>query len=109
MGDHLALIRRDAPEAASRFRRWHGISGKTYLVSVYPIDDCPDYVDAVIMAVDGASGVNVWIGEVGSSGVELGTILAAATCAGATEAHVHLLAGDRSARLAAVRDLGGPH
>ena len=46
----------DAPQAVSRFRRWQGISGKTYLVSVYPIDDCPDYVDAVVMAVDAVSG-----------------------------------------------------
>jgi hypothetical protein len=105
----LALLERDAPAAASRFRRWHGLSGKTYLVSVYPIEDCPDYVDAVVMAIDGMTGTNVWIGEAGGGGADFNAVLQVAALAGATEAHVHLLAGDKQAREAAIRDLDGRH
>jgi len=109
MRDFLPMFGNDAPQAVSRFRRWQGISGKTYLVSVYPIDDCPDYVDAVVMAIDGTSGASVWVGEAGSGGHGLRTMLQAAALAGATEAHVHLLAGDRPARRAAIKDLDGRH
>jgi len=105
----LAALGRDAPQTASRFRRWLGASGKSYLVSVYPIDDCPDYVDAVLIAVDGATGACAWIGEAGEGGAPLASILAAAAKAGATEVHVHLLAGDGAGRLAAIGDLDRRH
>jgi len=105
----LALLERDAPAAASRFRRWHGVSGKTYLVSVYAIDEWPGYTDAVVMAVDGATGANVWVGEAGRDSADINAVLKAAAKAGATEAHVHLLAGDTQARQAAIRDLDGRH
>jgi hypothetical protein len=104
----MALVR-DAPDTASRFRRWLGTSGRSYLVSVYPIEECPDYVDAVLIAVDGASGACVWIGEAGKGGACLAATLAAAARAGASEVHVHLLAGDDAGRLAAIRDLDGRH
>ncbi len=104
----LAALGRDAPAAASRFRRWVGISGRSYLVSVYPIAQCPDYVDAVLIAVD-AGGACVWIGEAGQGGADLLAMLAAAERAGASEVHVHLLAGDPAARAAAIRDLDGRH
>jgi len=105
----LAALGRDAPQAASRFRRWLGASGRSYLVSVYPIGECPDYVDAVLIAVEGATGACVWIGEAGDGGAELAATLAAAAGAGATEAHVHLLAGDEAGRRAAIRDLDRRH
>lgn len=104
----LAALGRDAPAAASRFRRWVGISGRSYLVSVYAIEQCPDYVDAVLIAVDG-NGDCVWIGEAGQGGDDLAATLAAAAGAGAREVHVHLLAGDPAARAAAIRDLDGRH
>ncbi|MDQ0396262.1 hypothetical protein [Labrys monachus] len=105
----LPALGREAPDAASRFRRWRGASGKSYLVSVYPIGECPDYVDAVLIAVDAASGARVWIGEAGTGGAGLAATLSAAARAGASEVHVHLLAGDEAGRLAAILDLGGRH
>jgi hypothetical protein len=105
----LLALGRDAPDAASRFRRWVGTSGKSYLVSVYPIGECPDYTDAVLIALDGVSGACVWIGEAGQGGDDLSATLAIAAQAGATQVHVHLLAGDRTARRAAIRDLDGRH
>ena len=105
----LMALGRDAPDTASRFRRWIGASGKSYLVSVYPISECPDYTDAVLIALDSANGACVWIGEAGQGGADLSATLALATEAGASEVHVHLLAGNREARLAAIRDLDGRH
>jgi hypothetical protein len=105
----LIALGRDAPDAASRFRRWRGASGRSYLVSVYPIGECPDYIDAVLMAVDGKTSACVWIGEAGEGGTQLAAILAIAAQAGASEVHVHLLAGDPAARSRAVRDLDGRH
>ncbi|WP_413990276.1 hypothetical protein ACMDCR_30880 [Labrys okinawensis] len=105
----LAALGREAPHAASRFRRWVGASGRSYLVSVYPIGQCPDYVDAVVIAVEGSSGACVWIGESGQGGETLAAILRAAAEAGASEVHVHLLAGAAVERVAAVKDLDGRH
>ncbi|CAM5775875.1 hypothetical protein LMIY3S_05244 [Labrys miyagiensis] len=105
----LAALGREAPHAASRFRRWVGASGRSYLVSVYPIDQCPDYVDAVVIAVEGRSGACVWIGEAGRGGEDLAAILRAAAAAGASEVHVHLLAGGIEERATAIKDLDGRH
>lgn len=105
----LAALGREAPAAASRFRRWIGASGKPYLVSVYPIAQCPDYVDAVLIAIDSASGACVWIGEAGQGGDDLAATLRAAAQAGASEVHVHLLAGGPTERAFAIRDLDGRH
>lgn len=105
----LVALGREAPQAASRFRRWVGISGRSYLVSVYPIAQCPDYVDAVVIAVAGADGACVWIGESGQGGEALAATLRIAAEAGASEVHVHLLAGGSHERAAAIRDLDGRH
>jgi len=102
----LAALTQDAPEAAARFRRWRGRSGRAYLVSVYPIDACPDYIDAVLLAVDSASRTCVWVGEAATG---LAPLLGALARAGADELHVHLLAGDAAARAAAIRDLDARH
>jgi hypothetical protein len=105
----LPALCRDAPSMAGRFRRWSGASGRSYLVSVFPIDDCPDYVDAVIVAVDRDSARRVWVGDSGDAGPALRRVLAAAQRQGADEVHLHLLAQDAAARAAAVRDLAeGP-
>jgi hypothetical protein len=105
----LAALGREAPAMASRFRRWRGASGKSYLVSVYAIDKCPDYVDAVLVAVDGASGAIVWIGETSGGGENLAAILAGAAKAGANQAHVHLLAGGARERAGVIKDIDGRH
>ena len=105
----LAALGREAPHAAAAFRRWVGASGRSYLVSVYPISQCPDYVDAVAIAVEGRSGACVWIGETGEGGETLASTLRAVAEAGANEVHVHLLAGGAAERMAAIRDLDGRH
>jgi hypothetical protein len=105
----LAALGREAPQAASRFRRWVGASGKSYLVSVYPIEACPDYVDAVLIAIEGKSGACVWIGESGQGGEDLVALLHAVAEAGASEVHVHLLAGGAAERATAIRDLDDRH
>lgn len=101
----LPALCREAPSVARRFRRWSGASGRSYLVSVFPIDECPDYVDALIIAVDSAHARRVWVGDSGEAGPALRQILAAARRQGADEVHVHLLAADAPARAAAVDDL----
>ena len=66
--------------------------------------------DAVLIALDSASGACVWIGEAGKGvAQDLSAMLALAAEASASEVHVHLLAGNREARLAAIRDLDGRH
>ncbi len=105
----LAALGQEAPDTASRFRRWRGASGGAYLVSVYPITECPDYVEAVLIAVEGSTGACVWIGEAGPGGEDLAETLRVAAEAGATEVHVHLLAGDAADRAAAIRDIDGRH
>ncbi len=107
--DRSPTLLESAPGLPSSFRRWLGKSGRRYTVSTYPIADCPDYVDAVAIAVEAASGLCVWIGETGDGGPHLRHCLAAAAWAGADEVHVHLLADSPKARRAAVRDLDGRH
>lgn len=94
------------PFTGTRFRRWRGASGASYLVSVYPIAQCPDYVDAVALAVDGRSGACLWVGDTTSAGASLARSLAAARRLGADEVHLHLLASTLEARETAIRDLG---
>lgn len=101
----LPHLGRDAPVAASRFRRRIGASGRAYLVSVYPIEACPDYVDAVVVAVDGRARRTVWLGDSADGGDDLAQALYQARMAGATEVHVHLLAESPAARGAVLRDL----
>jgi hypothetical protein len=115
--DRQALLDAEAftaPRARifANFRRVMGASGRSYLVSVYPIDACPDYVDAVVIATRSAgepSPIVVWIGDAGAGGAALRANLEAARSAGACDVLVHLLAGDAAARLAAIRDLDQRH
>lgn len=96
----------------SGFRRVRGTSGRSYLVSVYAIDACPDYVDAVVLAVSRQADVDptvVWIGDVGAGGAGFQAVLSAAAHAGANEVYVHLLASDAAARLRVIRDLDARH
>ena len=93
------------PFSGSRFLRWRGISGRDYVVSVYPIGKCPDYTDAVVIAVDSRSGSRVWVGESGAGGRALAEKLASAKRRGADEVHLHLLAATPQERQAAIGDL----
>jgi hypothetical protein len=102
----LRALGRDLPGIGSRFRRWRGACGRDYLVSVYELRQCPDYVDAVLIAVD-RDGQCLAIGEVGADRRQLFAFLATARAAGATHVHVHLLADGPAGRAAVIDDLEG--
>ena len=89
----------------SRFLRWRGVSGRDYVVSIYPIGRCPDYTDAVVVAVDSRSGSRVWVGDSGTGGRNLAERLAEAKRRGADEVHLHLLAATPQDRQEAIKDL----
>jgi hypothetical protein len=95
---------------AGRFRHWRGLSGRRYIFSVYDQAACPAYDDVVlIVAVVDANEARriVFIADTGVL-PEL-TIAsarkAAAAVEGDVEFHVHLLAGSRWERAAAIEDL----
>jgi len=91
---------------AADFRYWSGSSGKRYLTRGFPIDMAADFAGApVILAAVDEDGRReaVWIGI--SVGRRFEAALAAARAAGATEAHVHLLACGAVERAAVLRDL----
>ncbi len=93
--------------SGSRFLRWRGVSGRDYVVSVYPIGKCPDYTGAVVIAVDSRSGRRVWVGDSGGGGRALAEKLSAAKRQGADEAHLHLLAATAAGREEVIADLRG--
>ena len=39
-----------------KFRHWRGLSGRTYVFSVYAPKECPAYADAVVIVADRWSG-----------------------------------------------------
>jgi hypothetical protein len=91
---------------AADFRYWKGASGKTYLTRGFPIDMAAEFPGApVILAAVDSEGRReaVWIGI--AVGKRYEAALAAARSAGATEAHVHLLAEGALARVRVLRDL----
>ncbi len=99
---------------ARRFLHWRGASGRRHLFSVFPlgdgVDDSPRFEDAVVLAVArGPAGERrvVLVDETGPLPdlFFAGGRFRAAVARGANEIHVHLLAGDRAARVALVRDL----
>lgn len=96
----------DGMPFAGDFRYWAGSSGKRYLTRGFPIEMAADFAGApVILAAVGDDGRReaVWIGISVGRRFEAG--LAAAQAAGATEAHVHLLACGAEDRAAVLRDL----
>ncbi len=93
---------------AADFRYWTGESGKRYLTRGFPIDMAAEFPGApIILAAVDEDGHReaVWIGLAVGRRFEAG--LAAAQAAGATEAHVHLLAVGAEARTDVLRDLRG--
>jgi hypothetical protein len=106
----LACLRGDAMTA--RFHRWHGRSGARYVATVYPIDHrdpmagLPDLGPAVLIAVARHGAVRDMVGLVAIERDSDWAKAVARLHPGADEWHVHLLARDRSARAAALADLG---
>ncbi len=77
---------------ADQFRYWTGASGRRYLHKLFPIELAPDFrhCSLVLASVrpDGSREA-VWVGTTGGA---TAAAISAARMAGATEAHVHLLA-----------------
>lgn len=96
--------------AGGAFRYWRGQSGRRYLHSVHSLADWPGYCDAnVIFARPRADGGReaLWIGRISAAGSEMhrGGLIDRMADAGASEIHVHLLAGSEAERRAIERDL----
>ena len=92
------------------FRYWRGQSGRRYLHTVYALEDWPGYHEANVIFVRPAGSntrLPLWIGRVTGAGAELlsGGLFERMAAAGASEVHVHLLAGSEAARRAVERDL----
>jgi len=91
---------------ATDFRHWFGASGRKYLTRGFPLDMAADFPGApVVLAAVDADGRReaVWIGL--TVGRRFEEALAAARAAGATEAHVHLVATGAVERVKVLRDL----
>jgi hypothetical protein len=95
---------------AGRFRHWRGLSGRRYIFSVYDQPSCPAYDDAILIVAAVEANETRRIVFISDTGAlpEL-TIArarkAAAAVGGPVEFHVHLLAGLRAERRAAMEDL----
>ncbi|RBP16385.1 hypothetical protein DFR50_10526 [Roseiarcus fermentans] len=95
---------------ARRFRSWRGVSGKSYVFTVYPASDCPAYCDAVLLAAafdgDGARRVLAVL----DTGAFPEPALARAErelgrSAEQLEFHVHLLSSSAADRRETIADL----
>ena len=97
---------------ARRFCSWTGRSGERYVCSVFALDRCPSFADAIVLAVrclaDGRREV-VAATETGEAPDLLldDTANRFFNSLGASEWHVHLLCESASARRAAIADLLG--
>jgi len=95
---------------AGRFRHWRGRSGQRYIFSVYDQASCPAYGEVVLaVAVVEANETRRIVFIVDTGVLPELTIArakqAASAIEGAVEFHVHLLAGSRAERAAAIEDL----
>jgi hypothetical protein len=91
---------------AADFRYWIGASGRKYLTRGFPLDMAADFPGApVVLAAVGPDGQReaVWIGI--AVGARFEAALETARAAGATEAHIHLLATGALERVKVLRDL----
>lgn len=108
---------RDEPVAALHglpqgggFRYWRGRSGRRYLHTVHMLADWPGYAEANVIftrRLGDESREVVWVGQVGPDDSRPGDdgLFARMAKQGASEVHVHLLAGSARARRAVERDL----
>jgi hypothetical protein len=92
-----------------RFWYWRGASGRRFIHSVYPVDECPPLPGAIYVAVrrTGTLRTAIAVGRFPvfwnmSAGNQLARTM---TGLGADEIHVHLLAGDEDCARAIQRDL----
>jgi hypothetical protein len=98
---------------ASRFVSWRGLSGKSYVFSVYASSDCPAFCDAVLLAVARDSSGRRRVLAALDTGAFPEPTLARAECelrprAERLEFHVHLLAHPLAERRAILADLAAP-
>jgi hypothetical protein len=95
---------------ASRFISWHGLSGKSYVFSVYVPSDCPPFCDALLLAVarDGCGRPRI-LAALDTGAFPEPTLARAErelrSRAGTLEFHVHLLARLLAERRAILADL----
>lgn len=104
MRDELPLALTGTP-FAGQFRYWTGASGQRYLHRIFPLDRAPDFRDcAIVLASVAPDGTReaVWVG---TTGRQASQAIAAARAAGASEAHVHLLADSGEAARAVADDV----
>jgi hypothetical protein len=89
-----------------RFWYWRGASGRSYIHSIYQIGSCPPLAGAVFVLVRALDGRRraVAAGRFPDC-VEGRSDLSLTGNHGADEIHVHLLARDRDAACAVLRDL----
>ncbi len=93
-----------------RFWYWRGASGRSYIHSIYPVDDCPPSPGAVYVAVRNDNGLREVL-AVGRFCQLLGRQSAGPSRpaglfpTGTDEIHVHLLARDSRAADAVLDDL----
>jgi hypothetical protein len=108
-GSPLAIELPSDPAIQDRFWFWTGASGRRYIHSVYPVNDCPPLPGAVFVLVKRYGTMRTVVGvgrfsphwdgvacRVGARGVSL---------ADADEVHVHLLAKSLPERDAILNDL----
>lgn len=89
-----------------RFWYWRGVSGQSYIHSIYPPDFCPPVPGAVFVIVRKSDGVRnaIAVGRFGEGGSLPADLLP--TAAG-HEVHVHLLTRDEKAVDRVLQDLRG--
>ena len=91
---------------AHRFHAWRGASGRRHIFSVFSAGDCPDYDDAVFLAVSAHP-----LGSRRILGISCDAGAAARLCRDnrgdnwSAEIHVHLLAETPASRAAVTADL----
>jgi len=96
--------------AGSVFRYWRGATGRRYLHTVHALDDWPGYGEANLIFVRCQAGGRrhvLWVGQIDADNAPTAaqSLFARMAEAGASEVHVHLLAGSGKARRAVERDL----
>lgn len=94
------------------FTFWHGATGSRYVHTIYPLLECPELPNANIMLVrrhpaGRAEVLHIGSVEHGALSLNLAEVRHTASKLGATEIHVHLLAGSAEERAAIARDLSG--
>lgn len=98
----------DPSGLAERFHAWRGVSGKRYLVTVYPAAIAPLFEGAVMLfarrEADGTR-VALWAGR---APADEGAMILLASRLRADEVHVHLMAEAEADRARVERDLVSP-